>query len=158
MKILVVYFSRTGTARTLATRLAALLGADLEAIDDRTSRTGLIGWLRCGYQGSAGKLVDLGPPVHEPGDYDLVVIGGPIWSRSVSSPVRSYLREHRHELPALGFFYTCGGTGNERAFAQMAEVAGQRPIATLAVRQDDLPTAAPAIERFAGELARARAA
>ena len=153
MKTLVVYYSRTGTTRTVAQQIAAALGADLEEVHDRERRGGPIGWLRCGYQGYTGKLADIDDPVRDPSDYDLVVIGGPIWASSVSSPIRTFLRRHRDSLAKVAFFCTCGGDDPGRVFLQMTGEAGQPPLAVLLVRQSELASAPRAIAKFAAELA-----
>ena len=45
-KVLVVYYSRTGTTRSLASALAKMLAADLEEICDCSNREGPGGYLR----------------------------------------------------------------------------------------------------------------
>jgi flavodoxin len=152
MKTLVVYFSRTGTTRTVAHQIAAALGADVEEIRDHVRRRGPIGWLRCGYEGSAGKVVEIESLTRDPAAYDLVVIGGPIWGSSVSSPVRGFLRRYRAALPKVAFFCTCGGRESARMFSQMTNEAERLPIATLAVRHAELTTAPAAVARFVAEL------
>lgn len=137
---LVVHYSRTGHSRTLAEGIARALGADVEEIRDRTDRCGVAGWLRSGVEAALGASAEIDRPRHDPSRYELVVIGGPVWSGSVSPPVRTYLWLERERLPAVAFFASFGGVGAERALDQMAAVARRRPVATLAVRE--LETAA----------------
>jgi len=51
-KILVVFFSRTGTTRGVAEGIARATGADLEELREARSRLGILGWLRSGYEGT----------------------------------------------------------------------------------------------------------
>jgi flavodoxin len=150
MRILVAYYSRTGTTEKVAHALATALGADIEAIVDHTRRRGIIGYLRSGYEATLGRLVLIAPATRDPWSYDLVVVGTPIWNQCLSSPVRSYLE--RHEFHKVAFFCTCGGRGSERVFAQMAEAAGHPPVATLVLR-DHAPID-PGIARLAADLRR----
>jgi hypothetical protein len=136
--VLVVYYSRTGHTRRLAQAIATALGADLEQLHDPTDRSGLLGWLRSGLEASARLLVALKHPRRDPAEYEVVVIATPVWSMSVSSPVRTYLWHERERLPRVAFAATLGGVGHERAFEQMAAQAGRTPVATLAVRERDL--------------------
>ena len=46
-RVLIVFFSRTGTTRVLATALAGVLSADVEEICDLSERRGALGYLRC---------------------------------------------------------------------------------------------------------------
>ena len=153
-RILVVYFSRTGTVRGVGRRLATLLAADVEEIEDRTDRTGWRGFARSGYEARTRRLAAIEPSLHDPAAYDLVVVGTPVWFSSLSSPVRAYLRRHRGKLRATAFFYTCGGNGTRRVLDQMREESAIEPVAQLAVRQDDVVTvnATLAIERFAADV------
>ncbi len=154
-RILVVYYSRSGHTKQIAQQIAQTLGADIEAIVDPTDRSGLLGYLRSGYQAYRERTVEIGPAVHDPSAYDLVVIGTPIWNMAVSPPVRSYVSRELGRLPAVAFFCTCGGRGGERAFAQMARVCGKGPAATLIVREAELARSAGAIARFSHDLAEA---
>ena len=153
-RILVVYFSRTGHTRTIAKQLAAKLDASVEEIFDPTRRAGFFGYQRSGFQAFFRRLPPIAPSVHNPREYDLVVIGTPVWDMSLSAPVRAYLRRHHAELPRLAFFCTCGGVGGERAFAQMSEECGQQPIATMVLTERELTTSAVpiSIARFIAQI------
>lgn len=150
-KVLVAYYSRTGNTKRIARAIATALDADVEEIHDPTDRSGVLGYLRSGLEAYAGVLVALEQPRRDPAEYDVVVVGTPVWNWSVSSPVRTYLWHERARLPPVAFLATLGGSGAERAFEQMKTVAGRAPIATLAVRESVAKHGAPRDEvaRFA---------
>jgi flavodoxin len=150
-KVLVAYYSRSGNTKRIARAIATALEADVEEIRDPTGRSGVLGYLRSGLEASASMLVALDHPRRDPADYDVVVVGTPVWAMSVSSPVRTYLWHERARLPSVAFFATLGGMGAERAFEQMKRVAGHTPIAALAVRESVAQHGAPRDEvtRFA---------
>ena len=154
-RILVAYYSRSGNTRKIAGQIAATLNADIEEIIDTDRRQGIRGYLRSGRQAFFRRLTSLRPGIRRPSDYDLVVIGSPIWNISLSSPVRTYIRQHRREIKDAAFFCTCGGMGAGRVFEQMAQETGQRPVSLLAVREAELdsPATAQAISKFCGALA-----
>ncbi len=147
-RILVVYYSRSGHTKQLAEQLARALSADLEAIADPTDRSGVRGYLRSGFEAGFQRIVPIAECTHDPNDYELVVVGTPVWNMSVSSPVRSYLHRYQDRLRKVAFFCTCGGSGGQRAFAQMARVCGLAPAATLIVREAELATAEPKIAQL----------
>jgi flavodoxin len=153
-RILVVYYSRSSHTWRVAEKLAADCGADLETIVDPTNRSGVSGYLRSGFQAFFQRLVPIGPSVHNPAAYDLVVIGTPIWDRSVSSPVHSYLQRHRSAFPPVAFFCTCGGMGSVRVFRQMTEQCGREPVATMVLTERELaaPAASTVIAQFARKI------
>lgn len=153
-RILVVYYSRTGHTRKVALEIASALKADVEEAADHDDRRGFLGYLRSGRQAFFRRIVPIAPAEKQPGPYELVVVGTPIWNISVSAPVRSYLREHRREIRATAFFCTCDGMGVERVFDQMAIESGLNPVAKLAVTAADLDTdsARQAVAKFASDI------
>lgn len=134
-KVLVVFYSRSGTTRRAAEAIARLLGGDLEEIYDTRNRQGLLGYLRCGFEAMLGRTPRLEGPRREPSAYDLVVIGTPVWVSSVSSPVRTYLAQEKGRFKQVAFFVTQGGGYNRQVFRQMAELVGKQPVGTFAIRE-----------------------
>lgn len=154
-RTLVVCFSRTGHTRAIAARLAGALSADLDLITESgKSRLGLMGWLRSGYEGTFQRPAAIDPVKHQPSAYELVVIGTPIWSTSLSSPVRAYLEQHRGQFASVAFFCTCGGRGAARVFSQMTQVVGKLPLGTLMIRETELhaPDLGGRLEAFAARV------
>lgn len=153
-RILVVYYSRTGNTRTLAGDLVAALRADVDRLDDRRDRCGVFGYLRCAHEALKKRTVELLPPAYDPGNYDVVVLGTPVWAGNISSPLRSYVAARKAEFRRVAFFCTQGGSGAEKVFADLAELCGQPPLATLAVNGREIEERAYAqrLERFAAAI------
>jgi flavodoxin len=126
-RILVVYYSRTGTTRKVAEVLARLLHADLEELVDTQNRRGLLGYFRSGREAFFKRKTVLRPPERNPADYALVVVGTPVWNLSLSSPVRTYLELMRAKLPGVAFFLTHMRMGSRRVLAQMSRWPARRP-------------------------------
>jgi len=137
-RILVVDFSRTGNTRKLAEAVAQACGGDLEEIRDARPRMGLWGWLRSGREAWRGLPAEIQPTSRNPADYDLVVLGSPVWAGRVSSPMRRYLQDQSGNFDRIALFVTEGGTRGAKALSEMAELAGQSPVATLELREKDL--------------------
>jgi menaquinone-dependent protoporphyrinogen IX oxidase len=156
MSTLVVYFSRTGTTRSVAETIASSLGADIEAIHEPRSRLGLRGYIHSALDATLSRWVPIDAIRRDPTRYDLVVVGTPVWGWSLSAPVRAFLSNHARRLPRVAFFVTKGGSGDRRVFRQMAEVAAASPVATLALYQRDVERGlvTHAIESFIDSLPR----
>lgn len=154
MRILVVYFSRTGITRSVAESLAVRLDADLSPIEESESRHGVRGWLRSALEARRGALPLLQPARHDPAKYDLVVVGTPVWFGHVSSPVRSYLHLNRERIRRVAFFCTMGGRGAERAFEDMTDVLDMTPVSQAAFTDREIAEQAHyrTLERLAGFL------
>lgn len=137
-KILVIFYSRSGTTRRIALAVSAALGGSIEEIAEDRGRNGLLGYCRSVFEARRKRSANILPAKNDPKSFDLVVIGTPVWAWSVSSPVRAYLSANKDRLPALAFFCTLGGAGSERAFAQMQDIVGKAPRATCAITAGDV--------------------
>lgn len=153
-KCLIAFYSRTGTTRKVAHELAERLGADVEEIVDTRSRSGLLGWFSAAKDATLRRGTGIEPPQEDPADYDLVLVGTPVWAFTVSCPVRSYLQQQRERLPEVAFFLTTGCSGMAGTFDTMGEVCGKTPRATLGLRMKDVlqERHADALGRFVEEL------
>lgn len=149
-RVLVVCYSRSGTTKKAGAAIAKALGADFEVIVDRASRAGIRGYLRSGYEATFQRETQIERPARDAEDYDLVVLGTPVWNASLSSPMLTYIRQHMSELGEVAFFCTCGGRGGERVLAQMARETGRTATATLILREAEVAhdTIAPKVDRF----------
>ena len=130
-KALVVYYSRTGTTQKLAEEIAAQMGCDVERLTDTKGRAGVLGFLVACKDSLFKKSTDLQGLGSDPADYEVVIIGTPVWAGSVSTPVRTFLAQAKDKLPAVAFFLTTGSSGIEGTFSAMAELCGKQPIARL---------------------------
>jgi flavodoxin len=138
MKILVTYYSRTGTTRKVAEALAQKMGAELAEIKDTMDRSGVLGYLKSGRDAMKRLTTKLEPTNHNPAAYDLVVVGTPVWAGNMSTPVRTYLVEQKNNFKAVAFFCTMGGENSSKTFPEMAELCAQKPLATLALRTKEV--------------------
>lgn len=132
MKSLVVYYSRTGRTKKIAEELAKKLSADIEEIIDTQKRSGPLGYLRAGYQARKRKLTIIKPCSKQPSQYDIVLIGTPIWFYTMATPIRTYLHQQKN-LPRVAFFCTLGGTRMESTFTDMEALCGKKPVSTFGV-------------------------
>lgn len=137
-KVLVVYFSRTGTTRHLADSIARAAHGDLEELRERRSRRGPIGWLRSGFEGTYRLSAETLPLAHDLGAYDLVFVGSPTWNRALSSPVRGFLERSGATLKSVVLFATCAERGADDVIAQMSRLLPQPPLATLTMLERDV--------------------
>lgn len=138
-KILVVYYSRSGETKKVAEDLARKLHGDLEEIKTAETYTGFIGYQRALYH----SLFDIMPKVERIKknltDYDLILIGGPMWGGSMSAPVRSFLSKYKEKLKDVVFFCSQGAIfRRDNLFSQMQYVAGIIPWGTLSVSSREL--------------------
>jgi hypothetical protein len=136
-RILVVCYSRGGTTLQVARRIAEALDGDLEAVEESGSRTGLGGYVCSAIEALAKGLPTIRTR-RDPSDYDLVVVGTPVWVGTMSSPIRSYLFGHRRQLRRVAFFAVMGGRGGEDAIKEMQLACGAPDAPSLVLTQRDI--------------------
>ncbi|ASJ11291.1 flavodoxin [Thermococcus sp. P6] len=126
MKILVVFYSRTGNTRKAAKIMAEVLNADVDEVIDKKNRRGILGFLRAGYDATRGKTTEI-EFQRDPSDYDLVVIGSPTWNSRVTPAIRTYLMKNGEKIKKAAFFTTCAGR-SRKCLSQMEEILGKKPL------------------------------
>lgn len=148
MKVLVVYYSRTGTTRKLAQKLSVQLNADIEEVVDKKNRSGLIGWLYGGRDGMKRIPTEIDLIKNNPSDYDVVLIGGPLWGfKGIAPASRTYLLQNKDKIKQVAFFMTrAGKSPSSPALDDLKEVYGKAVIATLDLRQKELESTEAAEE------------
>lgn len=129
-KTLVVYFSLGNSTKRVAIDLALLYGADLEAIEEIKPRnTKFIGFMTAGFQGTFKIASKIDAPVSNPANFDRVVVLTPVWSWSLSPPVRAWLKLMKGKLPpATAFVTVSGDTEPDKIVADMEKVSGTTPL------------------------------
>jgi hypothetical protein len=135
---LIIYYSRSNATRKLAGELVKELGADVVTLQERQSRAGLTGYMRSLWDASRGVLPPIDPLYVDPRNYDLILLGTPVWAGRAACPMRRFLCDAAHRLPPTAYFCTYGGRGYETTFSDMCDLDGKAPVATLAVRRSDL--------------------
>lgn len=153
MKTLVVYYSRTGTTKTVAEELQKNLGADIEEISAPEAKLGLLGYLKAGHKAMANKKMKIEDTKLNSAEYDLVLIGTPVWSWTVSSPVRAYIEDNKDSLKKVAFFCTCGSDWG-KTFSEMEAISGRSPVATMELKAMNVKNESylSDVKRFVGEL------
>lgn len=109
MKTLVIYYSRTGNTEFVAREIAAELGADLEEVVDLKKREGKMGWLSAGRDGTGNRQTKIAETKRNPADYDLIVIGTPVWAWGPSAAIRTYIGKHDLSGKNVALFFTLNG-------------------------------------------------
>ena len=130
MNALVAYYSRTGTTRKVAEELVSLLKCVSEEIHDTKNRKGILGYLSAGKDATSKNLTKLKKVNNDPASYDIVIIGTPTWSHTLSTPIRTYLTQYKDRFKKVAFFCTHQYTDGS-PFEEMESTCGKTPVATL---------------------------
>lgn len=159
IRALVAFYSRSGVTRHVAHQLARRLGADLLELRDVRPRDGMLGYMRSALEAMHGTLPDIAHKLIDPADYDLVLLGTPVWASHVSSPMRRFLYDNAGGLRRrVAFFCTMGDRGADGAFGDMRDLLGKDAEATCALLDRDILQDGhlPALDAFVAKLAKVR--
>lgn len=101
MKTLVVYYSKNGSNRYLAGKIAERLSCDSEELKPRLD-VFLLYLMRINL---GNKRLE-----HNISDYDKVILCGPIWIGKLIPPLRSFLLKYKEQIAQLYFVSCCGSS------------------------------------------------
>lgn len=148
MKTLIVYYSRTNVTKDIANRLQKELDCDIEEITDGGKYDGRLGYIKGGMNASMGRTSDIDPISKNPSDYDLVIIGTPVWASNMATPVYTYLIKYNDQIKKMASFCTCISGGYEKALEKIAEVSGKTQVSTMFLNAKDVKNPTEKINTF----------
>jgi hypothetical protein len=79
-------------------------------------------------------LTSIDEPKKNPAEYDLLMIGTPVWRGSVSIPIKTYCTKMKDRVGKVAFFLTQDGDESQ-AFEEMKAILGREPISSLALNR-----------------------
>ena len=122
MNKVVLFFSRTGNSKRVATKIASGLGLKPIEITDDKNWNGIFGYLKGGYYASANKSVN----IIVNGDYkgaDEYIIVSPLWAGGPAPTVREFLKQV--PINKVNLVLTCKGSNIESAFTKYENKVGK---------------------------------
>lgn len=130
-RVLIVYFSHSGTTEHVSDLLREKTGGDVFELlpatpypDDMYEASD-----RTAEELESGALPELTGELPDVSDYDLILVGGPVWSEKAAPLLASYLSQTDFEGRAVAPFWTYNGNEgayeeNATGFIQDADVRG----------------------------------
>jgi flavodoxin len=131
MKILIAYYSNTGSNKYLADKIAQALSCDIEAIKPRLNLFPLLMFFSVIKAGLGIKSLK-----HKVKEYDRIILCGPIWMGKFISPLRDFINKHGPNVKKLYFVTCCGSTdaakrerfGHALVFDEVHKILGDKCI------------------------------
>lgn len=122
MKSLVIYYSRSGNTRIIAEKITQQIGGDIEEIVDKKRRNGSFGFVLSGYDATRGRTTEIAEMKKSPKDYDLIVVGTPMWNKRITPAVRTYLKNNDLSEKRVALFCTNLKSQPEQVFKTLKEL------------------------------------
>lgn len=156
MKVLVVFYSRTGNtayvARKIAEELQNFSGHEvvterIEELKGEEGRKKIMGYLTSGFEAMKKKKSEILRPKHDPADFDLTIVGAPVWAWNVPPAIRSYCSRFLSGASRVSFFCTMGGSGDRRSFTEMEKLSGKSGRTLMSLREKDIKEEGPLLRK-----------
>lgn len=125
MKTLVVYYSKNGSNRYLAGKIAERLSCEIEELKPRLDIF-LLHLMRINLGNKKLK--------HKISEYDNVILCGPIWIGKLIPPLRNFLMKYKESIRQLDFVTCCGSSdakkdekfGHGLVFREVQKIMGDK--------------------------------
>lgn len=129
-KSLVLYYSQTGTTKTVAEELQKSLGADIELIEVETPYNGTYEETieRCQKEMESGELPVLKPLKSDISQYDTIYLGYPVWFGTYARPVLALVNRQKFEGKTIIPFCTFGSGGLNATIADLREALPEAKV------------------------------
>ena len=150
-KVLVLYYSQTGTTQTVAEELQKQLKADIERIEAVNPYDGDFQATieRSGEEMKSGNLPELKPIEANLEDYDIIFIGYPIWFGTYAMPIATLVKENEFAGKTIVPFCTFGSGGLNTSTENLKKALPKANILQgYGVRSARIEAAPREIERF----------
>jgi hypothetical protein len=160
-RVLVVYYSLSGNTARVGRDLAARLDADIESVQDKGHGTGFVGQLAAAFDAWRRAAAMIEPLQYDPADYEITLVGTPVWTGAMTPAIRAYLQRTSAKLRNVAFFTTSGRTDIRRILPALEALAGRKSIACAGFDARELNDATSyqrKLATFVNALPRSRAA
>ncbi|MBP5331827.1 MAG: flavodoxin [Lachnospiraceae bacterium] len=128
MKDLVVYYSLEGNTEYVAEKLREKNGAQLLKLIPRKAyyTKGFAKFFWGGKSAVMAEKPELEDIEIDPGEYDRIIFGFPVWASNYTPPLRTFIENNRIRIQGKRFAaYACeSGAGAEKAFMKLAKSLG----------------------------------
>lgn len=153
-KTLVLYYSETGTTKTVAQELQKQLGADIESIEAEEPYTGIFQETiqRGQREMQSGNWPALKPFKKKIQQYDIIFLGYPIWFGTYANPIATLVRNNDFAGKTIVPFCTFGSGGLNTSSDALKKALPKAKIQKgYGVRTARITSASKELDRFLKE-------
>ena len=132
MKTAIVYYSQSGNCDFVANEIAKNVDAKLIRIepDKAYPDKGFKKFLWGGKSAIMGETPTLAPYEFNADEYDVIVIGYPVWAGTFAPPIRSFIEQNKAALQGkkVAAFASSSGGNADKSFVKLAAFLKSDPI------------------------------
>ncbi len=130
MRVLIVYYSRSGKVKEMAEKAAVSRGADIVEIKDTVKRGGPVGFIKSGYQAARKKSIPIARIDTDIAAYERVVVCSPVWAGTMASPIRAFLEKFKYQINEAEYMLMHASRKNnyDEVFDEMDRILGKTAV------------------------------
>ena len=153
MKTAIVYYSMHGNVRYVSEKVAKELGADLielipvKAYPDK----GAMQFIWGGSAVTFKKKPDLEPYTFNASEYDLVIIGTPVWASNFTPPLRTFFEDNDLTGKKIAVIATSAGGDSSKCIQAVKEATKTDALAATLSLTDPKDRPSDDVEKKIGE-------
>lgn len=116
MKAIVIYYSLEGNTKYVAEKIAENMSADILRLEPvkEYPKEGARKFIWGGKSVLLGERPKLKSYQWNKSDYDVILIGTPVWASSFAPPIRTFLKENDLSGKKLAYFICCAGEDSSK--------------------------------------------
>jgi len=138
MKTLIIYYSLTKNTKFIADLIVQEIGADILELKTKKQLINPRGFMKYfwgGKQVIMKEIPELELLAKNPEDYDLLIIGTPVWAWNFTPPLRAFFINTKLNGKKIALFCTHGGDPRKTLVNMVAELAGNEIIGQIDFRE-----------------------
>lgn len=129
-KILIAYFSYTGNTEKLANKIHSKVGGDIIKVEPvepySDDYDAVVNQVQKDQQNNY--MPEIKTKIDNINDYDIVILGSPIWWYKIANPLATFISENNLEGKTIIPFVTHGGYGAGQTLEQIKKLAQKSKV------------------------------
>jgi len=124
MKVLVVYYSKTGKTKLVAKEIAATLNANIRRVEEIKKRKGFLGFISDvshARKEKCSEITEIKPMDFNLDNYDLLFLGTPVWALKPTPAINTFISKANFKDKKVIIFVTMAAFGGETVIKLMRE-------------------------------------
>lgn len=140
VKMLVIFYSKSGNTRQVAESISKSFNCDIEEIKEKENRKGIFKTIIEIKDAILGNEADICECEKDPSEYDIVIIGTPVWASHVTPAIRTYISKNKDKIKCTAFFNTHGTekTKESKVFKDLEKIIVKKPKALMEVSKAEI--------------------
>lgn len=140
IKMLVIFYSETGNTKQVAESISKNFNCDIEEIKEKENRRGILKTIIEIKDAVLGNEAGICKCERDPSEYDIVIIGSPVWVSHITPAIRTYIIKNKDKIKCTAFFNTHGTekVKTSRVIKDFEKIIAKKPKALMDISKAEI--------------------